>query len=481
MGDNLKKSMLGALKWTTINIVGAQAFQLIVGIILARILMPAEFGLVGVLFFFIGLSTVFIDGGFGQGLIRKKDAVAKDFNTIFFLNLTVSIVFYIILYLSAPLIADFFHQPELIHLARVLFLSVIIFSFYYIQQIQLLKKLDYKSQAIINMSSIALSGILAVILASRDYGVWALVFQQLSFHTIKTLLFPFFFKWKPKFEFSISTVQELWKYSVNLLGQFFLNVVFNNIYTILIGRFFNLQQVGYFNQANRYSETVNTATQNILSTGTFPAFAQIQDDQPRLLRIYRKLTTTVSVITFPLVIMLIIVARPLIITLITEKWIESIVLFQLLLLANLFTPVYTININILNARGESGNTLLIEIIKKALIVISILICFQWGLKVMLTGFVVANFIGFAVSAFYLKKSLNHYYRHQFLDMFSKLAIAVSAGIIAYFLRVPDVSEWLQLLVQVVMYVLFYITITAFIYQDEYVDVVQKIISRLKKK
>ena len=351
MGDNLKKSMLGALKWTTINIVGAQAFQLIVGIILARILLPEEFGLVGVLFFFIGLSTVFIDGGFGQGLIRKKDATAKDFNTIFIFNLCISFTFYLILFFSAPLIAAFFKQPALIPLARVLFVSVIIFSFYFIQQVQLLKKLDYKAQAIINLLSIILSGIIAIFLAINNFGVWAIVYQQLAYHLIKAIAFPFFLKWKPRFEFSFSTISELWKFSVNLLGQIVLNVVFNNIYTILIGRFFNFQQVGYYNQANRYSETVNTATQNILSTGTFPVFAQIHDDQPRLLRIYRKLTSSVSLITFPLVIMLILVARPLLITLITTKWIESIALFQLLLLANLFTPAYTININILNARG----------------------------------------------------------------------------------------------------------------------------------
>ncbi|MDD2283789.1 MAG: lipopolysaccharide biosynthesis protein [Paludibacter sp.] len=466
--------MLGAMTWSSVNIFGMQLVQLIIGIILARILMPEDFGLIGILYVFFGLSTVLIDGGFGQGLIKKPNADNKDFSTVFFLNIFLSFVLYTILYFSAPYIALFFSQPDIVSLSRIAFLTVLIFPLYQTQQIQLLKNLNYKTLAKVNIISVSLSGIVATILAATGYGVWALVYQQLLFHFFRFFFFTINIRWKPLLTFKFSTIRELSGFSLPLLGQFILNVIFNQIYIVIIGRFYPIRQVGYFSQANKYSETVNAATQNILAMGTFPSFAKIQDDKERLLRVYRTLITSVSMITFPLVIFLIVAAEPIIITLISEKWLPSVVLLQLLLLANLFNPQYTINVNILNARGTSKTTLRLEIIKKALILISVLVCFHFGIKAMLIGFIVANFLAYLLSMVAIKKSLNHYYRHQVADLIKTLAISLLTGGATWFFNYISTAIILKLAVQGITFVLLYLIAIKIFFPKKLESIVREI-------
>ena len=447
--------MIGALTWSSVNIFGVQFLQLFIGIMLARVLMPADFGIIGILFVFTSISGVLIDGGFAQGLIRKKDTTNKDFSTVFFLNLLVSVILYGLLYLSAPLIADFFAQPALVTYSRVLFIIILIFPFYLIQQTQLFKKLQYKTIAIVNIISVGVSGTIAIVLAFRDFGVWALVIQQICFHSMRWITYTLFVRWKPVFVFTKSTIKDLWKFSLPLLGQTSLNAVFNQIYFIIIGRFYPIQQVGYFTQANKYSETVNYAAQSILSVGTFPVLSTIQDDKERLLSVYRKLITSVSIITFPFVAFLIVAAEPIVVTLITEKWLPSVVLLQLLLFANFFTPMFTINISILNAQGKSALSLRLEVFKKSLIVVSILACFSFGIKAMLAGFVVANYIAYASSMVSIKRSLSHYYRHQIIDFSPILLLVVVSSFVASLFSYIHLSNLLLLLVQLSVFVVLY--------------------------
>jgi len=463
MEDNLKKNMIGALTWSAVNTFGAQLLQLVIGIILARVLMPADFGIIGVLFVFTSVSGVLIDGGFTQGLIRKKDTTDKDFSTIFFLNLLISTLLYVLLYISAPLIARFFAQPALVTYSRILFIIILIFPFYMIQNAQLLKKLQYKTIATINIISVSVSGTVAIILAFRGFGVWALVIQQICFHSMRWITYTFFVRWRPLLVFTKSTIKDLWKFSLPLLGQTSLNALFGQIYFIIIGRFYPIQQVGYFNQANKYSETVNFAAQSILSAGTFPVLSTIQDDKERLLGVYRKLIASVSIITFPFVVFLIVAAEPIVVTLITEKWLPSVVLLQLLLLANIFTPMFTININILNAQGFSNISLKLEIIKKSLIVVSIVACFSFGIKAMLAGFVVANYIAYATSMVSIKKSLGHYYRHQLKDILSNLIVSGIVGIIVLPIHMLNIHVIFKLILMGLSYVSLYALIIRFFF------------------
>jgi O-antigen/teichoic acid export membrane protein len=456
MGDDLKKKMVSALTWTMIDKFGQQFVQLFIGIVLARLLSPNDYGLIGVLMIFISLSTVLIDGGFGQALIRKQNASETDFSTIFYLNIIVSISLYLLLFLAAPFISVFFKQPLLTQISRTLFLTILFYSVYFIQYVILNKRMNFKMLAYINILSLIISGIVGVSLAFMGFGVWALVWQQISSQCIRAILFPFFVHWKPIREFSFRVIKEFWNFSVHMLGTASLNVIFNNLYTILLGRFYPFQQVGYYAQANKLSETVNVASQQILLSGTFPLLVQIQHDNVRLIRVYRKLTTSVSLLVFPLIAVLIAIAKPFIIVLISEKWLFSVALFQLLLIANFFGPLYSLNVSVLNAKGESKLTFNLELIKKSLILLSVVLCFSYGIKVMLVGYILASFIAYLFSMFFIKNKLHHYISHQLIDILPKIGLSIGLGLVAAGLSFLPFSNLVLVIIQLSSVFLLYL-------------------------
>jgi len=481
VSDQLKNKMLKALTWTTIDRFGQQIAQLFIGIVLARLLTPNDYGLIGVLMIFISLSTVLIDGGFGQALIRKQNATATDFSTIFYLNLIVSILLYVLLFFAAPLISAFFKQPKLIEVSRVLFLTVIFYAVYFVQYVVLNKNLNFKTLALVNIISVIISGIVGVIFAFKGFGVWALVWQQVSSQFLRAILFPILVHWRPIKTFSFNVIKEFWSFSIHMLGTSTLNVVFNNLYTILLGRFYPFQQVGYYTQANKLSETVNAASQQILMSGTYPLLVQIQHDTERLTRVFRRLTKSVSLLVFPLIAVLIAIAKPFIIVLISEKWLFSVVLFQLLLIANFFGALYSLNVSVLNARGESKRTFNLELIKKSLILISVILCFSYGIKAMLLGYVFACFISYFLSMVFIKRSLNHYFKHQFADIVPNLLLAVFLGGIAALLGLLTIANLILVIVQLLVVAILYLFIVRFFYPDTFSQAFLFAKSRLKFK
>jgi O-antigen/teichoic acid export membrane protein len=459
MSDNLKQKMLHALTWTTIDRFGQQAFQLVIGLVMARLLSPDDYGLIGMVMIFIALSSVLVDGGFGQALIRKEKATQTDFSTIFFLNLAVSVFLYLILFFSAPLIAGFFHQPQLINLSRVLFLSIIFYALYFVQYVIIVKEVAFKSLAKVNIAATILSGGIGIFLAIHGARVWALVIQQISYHIFRLILFFIIRRWRPIPVFSFPVIKEFWIFSIHLLGTSVLNAIFYNIYLFLIGKFYPLKQVGYFTQANKLSETVNYSFGQILQGGTYPLLVQIQDQEERYKRVYRKILRTLSIFLFPFIFTLIIVSRPLISILLSDKWLASVPFFQLLCLANIFTPFFGLNISVLNSRGESKRSLQLELVKKGLILLSIFVCFLYGIITMLIGFVVANFIAYGVSMFFIRKSLIYQLRQQFFDIFPSFMVATIISLIVFLSKgFVHHNMLLLLLLQVaialVMYIMF---------------------------
>lgn len=472
--------MLKALTWTAIDRFGQQIVQLVIGILLARLLTPADYGLIGVLSIFVALSTVLIDGGFGQALIRKRTIDNKELSTIFILNLLISLILYLILFFSAPLIANFFAQPKLTLIARVLFTAIIFYALYFVQYVQIIRLLNYKFLALINFISILLSGCFAILMAINGYGVWAVVGQQVSFQFIRVILFPLFSHWTPIICFSKEVIKEHWGFSIRILGTSTLNVIFNYVYMVLIGRFYPLQQVGYYSQATKLGEIVNGATQQILQNGTFPLFSQIQNENERLVRVFRRLTKTISLVVFPMIAVLIAVAKPFIITLITEKWISAVILFQLLLIANFFTPQYTLNISILNSKGESNRTLRLEVIKKTLILLSILVSFSLGIVAMMIGFILASFSSYFISMQFIKKSLNHNIRHQLMDVIPLAIFGISLGVIISLLNIINMNPKILLCIQLICAFIIYLTIVRAFFSIEYFKTKTFVLSKIKK-
>jgi O-antigen/teichoic acid export membrane protein len=485
MGDELKNKMVKALTWTSIDRFGQQLAQLVIGIMLARLLTPIDYGLIGVLMIFISLSTVLIDGGFGQALIRKQDANATDYSTIFYLNLIISVLLYLILFFTAPLIARFFKHPELILISRVLFLTIIFYAIYFIQYVVLNKNLNFRVLALINIVSVIISGFFGIILAFLGYGVWALVWQQISSQFIRAILYPFLVHWKPIRNFSYRVIKDFWSFSIHMLGTSSLNVIFNNMYTILLGRFYPFREVGFYTQANKLSDTVDAATQQILMKGTYPLLVQIQHDTERLIRVYRRLTQSISLLIFPLIAVLIAIAKPFILVLITDKWLPSVGLFQLLLFANFFGPLYVLNVSVLNARGESKLTFRMELVKKSLILISVVVCFQFGIKIMLAGYVFASFAAYLLSMIYIKRKINHYFKHQIRDILPQIFVGFILGVVAYFIGFLPLSNISMVIIQVIETLIIYIVLVRFFFSESFFQardfILQKVSTLLRFK
>ena len=465
MGDNLKQKMIGALTWSTIDRFGQQFVQLVFGIWLARILSPKEFGLIGMIVIFSSISFVLVESGFGLALIRKQNATEKDYNSVFYFNVFVSILLYVILFFLTPTIADFFHQPQLVLLGRVVFLAILFNALYLIPYNQLGKAMDFKTLAKVNLLSTLLSGSFGLVLAFLEFGVWSLVAQLVSYHFFRMIFFHFFVKWKPKLIFSFSVIRELWKFSLHILGTSVLNVIFNNLYVLMLSKFYPIQQVGYFTQANKLSETFNFTFQSILVGSTYSLFTQIQNDVERFRRIFREIVKKTSIVTFPVFLILIAIAKPLIYVLLTDKWMPAVPYFQLLSLAALFLPLYMLTINALNARGESKITFRIELIKKALILISILLSFRFGVLAMLWGYALVSIIAYAISSYYLKKNILHYYKHQFNDFLSAFVIGLSIAIIVYLLSFVVDNNHVLLVLQLVTGLTLYILCIKIFFKD----------------
>lgn len=484
MGDNLKQKTINSIKWSSIDRFGQQAIQFVVGIILARLLSREDFGLLGSIAVFSALSFVFVESGFTQALIRKQDTDEKDYNTVFYFNLGVSILLYTILFYCAPLIAAFFNQPQLVSISRVVFLAIPISALYLVPIAQLSKAMDFKTIATSNISAVLISGITGVTLALTGFGVWALIVQQLVFQLVRMIVYYVNGHWRPKPIFSFKVIQDLWKFSLNILGTSALNVIFNNLYIIILGRYYDIKQVGDYTQANKLSETFNYSFLVILTTSSYPLFVQVQYDLVRFRNIFRSMAQKASMITFPVMITLIAIAQPLVYVLLSPKWLPAVPYFQLLCAASLFSILYSLAVNALNARGKSGLTFRLEIAKKIMILASVFICFKSGIVAMLAGYVLASFIAYGISMFLLKKEINHYIKHQIRDFIAPLFLGILIAGVCYGLSFFIGNMYILLVSQLILAVGFYVLWVKKYHATEYAQALtfirDKILSRLRR-
>lgn len=456
MGDNLKNKTVNALKWSTVDRFGQQAIQFVIGIILARLLAPADYGLLGLIMIFAAFSFVLVESGFGQALIRKQEANDTDYNTVFYFNIIVSVLLYILLFFSAPLISRYFNQPQLTNIGRVIFLAILFNAFYLVPFAMMVKEMNFKSVAKVNLFATLLSGMIGVVLAILKFGVWSLVAQQVTFHFFRMIAYQYFVKWKPKALFSFKIIVEFWSYSIHILGTSLLNVIFNNLYVLILGKYYQKTDVGYYTQANKLSETFNFSFQQILLGSTFSMFSQIQDDTERLRRIFREITKKTAIISIPVMLVFIAIATPFISVLLSDKWLFSVHYFQLLCLASLTTPFFALNISILNARGFSKVTFKLELIKKGLILLSVLVCFHFGIISMLWGYGLSSFVAYLVSILYVKKDIQHYIKHQITDLLPGLLIGFMTAIPAFLLSYIFSNNFLLLSAQIVLILSIYV-------------------------
>ncbi len=361
--------------------------------------MPEDFGLIGMLAIFIGVSQTFVDSGMGQGLIQKQNRTDADYSTVFVFNFLVSLGLYCLLFATAPLIADFYDQPQLVPLTRILTINLVINSLAIVQRSKLMIDTNFKSLARVNFVSVIIGGFVGVTCGYAGLSVWSLVIQNLVRSSVSVIMFWTATSWKPSITFSKKSFDQLFGFGSKLLLAGLYAQSFNNIYKIVIGRAYTAADLGFYDRAKQFAELSAGTVGSILNQATFPILASLQHDHKRMVSAYRRLIRMTAFVIFPTMTLLSLLAEPLVLLLLTEKWLSVVALLQLMCFARIFYPISALNMNILNATGRSDLFLKVDLSKLPLIVLALVITVPLGVKAMVVGHVVTSFLAFFINAF----------------------------------------------------------------------------------
>lgn len=478
--SDLRNKTINGIVWSALEQFSVQGIQFILGIILARILLPSDYGIIGMLAIFIAISQSLTNAGFSSALIQKMNPTNNDYSTVFYFNFAISIVIYIILFLCAPIIAKFYNTPILLDLTKIVGLNIIISSFSIVQIAKLSKKLDFKTQAKASLSSVIISGLIGIYLAYNGYGVWSLVVQSLVRNLINSAMLWIVSKWIPSWTFSISSLKGLFKFGSRLLYASLLSTVFDNLYTLVIGKFYKADELGFYTRANQFQQLPSQNITSIIQRVTFPVLSSIQDDQDHLTKSYRKIIRFSAFIVFPLMLLLAVISEPMIRLVLTDKWIQSASYLQILCFAGLLYPIHSINLNILKVKGYSGLFLKLEIYKKILVVIILLFTYSFGIKAMLLGQVLLSILALGLNTYYTSNFIDYKILTQFKDLLSIFILALIASFIVYILNLLINSDLLKIVISLTSGFIIY-CLLAYIFKFQEIQEVKSIILMIKNK
>lgn len=429
--ENLKAETINALSWSFLESVVTKVVQFSVGIVLARLLLPEQFGLIGMLLIFISIAQVFVQSGFDAALVQKTNATAADICSIFYFNIFVSLFAVGVLCTTAPWIAVFFNQPVLAPLMQVLSLVIVIDSLGAIQGTLFGKEINFRAVTIASLVSGLLSGIVGIILAVEGFGVWSLVAQQVSLSILRTITLWVLSPWRPQLIFSLRSLREMFGFGSWMLFSGILNQVFENIYFPVIGKLFSAADLGLFTRARSIQSLPSQTLSTVIGRVTFPVFSRSQGDPARLKRRLKKALPSLVLLNFPVMVGLAATARPLVIVLMGQEWAGCIPYLQLLCAVGLLLPIDVMNLNILMAMGRSNLFMRLEVIKKLLILINITIAWRWGIFGIIYGMIALSIISFYLNSYYNKYLIDYSSLEQMRDLFPYLGVATLMGIVVY--------------------------------------------------
>jgi len=467
----LKERTITGMLWSAIDSFSNQGIQFAVGIVLARLLTPREFGLIGMITVFIAISKTFINSGFSSALIRKKNCSQADYSTVFYFNIIIGFILFLILYMLAVPISNLYNEPELKWLIRVLAFDLIIGSVTLIQGTTLVKRIDFKLQAKIVVISGILSGIIGIVMAYTGFGVWSLVARSLSSSVFRSVLLWIWNRWHPSLVFSISSFKELFGFGSKLLASSLIDTVYSNIYYLIIGKYFAAQELGFYSRAKSFTNLPSKDLNSIMSRVTYPVLAQMQNDKERLKAGYKKMIKNIMFISLTLMAILAAVAEPMVITFIGEKWEPSIIYLQLLCFPAMLYPLHALNLNMLNVLGRSDLFLKLEIVKKILVIPFIVIGILYGIKIMILGMWVNTIIAYYLNSYYSGKLIDLSIREQINDVFPSFIIALIVGGTVFIagLLIPA-GYGVKLIIQLVLSVILVFGINEVIKIEPYLDI-----------
>lgn len=463
--------------WSSIDRFTTQGITFVFSMLIARMLMPSDYGVIGMLGIFMAVSQCFIDSGFGTALVRKIDRTETDLCTVFYFNIVVACFCYALLWFASPYIASFYDMPLLKDVTRVVGLNLIVSSISGIQNAKLTIAIDFKSRAKISVITTIFTGIVGLWLAYRGYGVWALVFQTLSSNILRTILLWFTVRWIPQLIFSWQSFKELFSFGSKLLASGLLETIYSNIYTLVIGKCFSASSLGVYSRADNLAQYPSSNITGVLQSVTFPVLSTIQNDEARLADAYKRFLRLSAFVVFPLMVGLAAVADPLIRIVLTDKWAGTIYFLQILCFSLMWYPIHAINLNLLQVKGRSDYFLKLEVIKKILGVATLCVTIPMGLVAMCYGRLFTSVVSLAINTYYTNKLIGYGFFPQMKDLMHIMLHSAVMFVIVFAIVQCVPSLWTQLLIGTIAGTIYYFIGAYLMKFDEF----KELISMLKLK
>lgn len=467
--ESLKKQAVRGVGWSFADSMLGQGITFIVGLVLARLLSPDEYGLIGIITIFITVFNSIVDSGFSNALIRKNNATDKDYNTMFLVNMGISVVLFGLMFLCAPFIAQFFARPELTALCRVMGIVVVINALSIVQNTVLTKRLDFKTKTKASFISSIASGVVGIVMAYSGYGVWALVGQQISRQLLNTVCLWIFNRWIPNFTFSMDSFREMWQFGWKLLVSVILEQMWTQIYQVVIGKCYSPATLGLYTRAQQFASICSQNLTGIVQRVSYPALSKLKEERIRLKAGYKKVIKVTMLVTFTLMLGLAGCAKSLILVLIGEQWLECVPMLQVICFNMMLYPLHALNLNMLQVQGRSDLFLKLEIFKKIIAVGPILMGVFIGIYWMLFGSILSGLVAYYLNAYYSGPFLKYSTIEQIKDILPSLLMSLTMFIILYVIGLIQLSPYLMLPVQISVGAIFTFAICEIRKPEEYLE------------
>lgn len=470
MTDTLKTKTINGISWSAIERFITQGTSFLIQLVLARLLMPSDYGIIALLAIFLQIAQVFIDSGFANALIKKQNCSEKDFSTVFYYNLAISIIIYLLFFSFSPIVAQFYGIPELTNVMRFVSLVVILNALSIVQRTKLIKAIDFKSQTLVSLGSVLLSGGLGLYLAYQGAGVWALCWQTIANGFFQNIFLFSIVKWFPSLTFSRNSFIEMFGFGSKILGASIISVVYSNLYTVVIGKMFQTVELGLFSRAEQFAKFPSSNVGNIIARVMFPVLSRIQDDDEKLCIAYRKIIRCSSFFIFPLMMGLAALASPFVMVILTEKWLGVVTLLQIVCLSYMWDHLSLLNLNVLYVKGRSDLVFKLEVIKKSIAMVILVVTIPYGLVVMCWGLVMYSLIAFYLNSYYTKKLLALSFFKQLNDVTPYfIASLTMGGCVLLFLHMVD-NVYIQLFAGILVGIIIYFLLSLFFFKFTLVEI-----------
>lgn len=482
--SDLKKVAIKSLLWKFFEKTGVQVVQLVISVVLARLLMPEDYGVFAMIMVFIAIAQVFIHNGLPYALIRKVNSDELDANSVFYCNLAIAVVLYMILFFTSPYISSFYGMPELTLMLRILSLTLIVGCYSSMQNVMLAKNFLFKRMFISSFSSVIITGIIGIVMAIYGFGVWAIIFQNLSSVVVLSIVMSFTIRWRPKLQFSFKRLKILYSFGWKMLAAAFVDTLYNNGYSLLIGKKYSEEQLAYWNRGQTFPSFLGEGINSAITSVMFPLYSRCQDNKAELKAILRRSTKLSAYLVFPMMMGLAVCAEPFVRILLGEKWLPCVPFLQGWCLCYAFMPLQATALQVYNALGRGSIFLGLETVKKLIGIGVLCATLPFGLPYMMLGRMLVSVLFLIINFFPNKKILGYSYKEQISDLLPTFLITCLMGAIIYPIIFIPIHYFLQLILQVFVGVAVYFAASLLFRQESFFycfALVKKVFLSVRKK